>query len=897
MPPRPDAQRLFPVAELQLHGASGNENLPVQFGVPLPEGWCSDARRLVLVHEDGQHVEAAIDVTARWPDQSIQWCLVHCRPEGPRDSTIVVGVAQIPFTEPAIAIADGAVIDEPDRLRLLGASRQLTIPKDVVAPLHVVDSDDRPCLLGFLHLVVGATRLTAAVEGYDYRTRLGSAGVISREVKLRGRFGDDRGRDLRLHCALCISADGRRIDGRVALHNAEAAAHPGGLWDLGDPASLRFDALELGFVLPDGEANTALQGTLRITEGGDIVSFSRRAAITQYASGGDNWDSPNHVDASGEVSLSEPGYIADVDGRTLKGRRATPRIRWQPSNSDGQGTGPSGPSLSASLPHFWQNFPTAIEATPQRLSLQLFTNVGKPHELQPGERKSRPFTLLIDASPAPDLMSPDEGRIVVVLDTAHIQRCAIPLLGDFECVDARIAALSGVSLDPQRGFFAKREAIDEYGWRHFGDLWADHETEGYTGERPFVSHYNNQYDPLLGFLRRFMACGDPRWFELADDLARHLVDIDIYRTSNDRSQYNHGLFWHTDHYLPAETATHRSFSRRQSIGAYEGHAHGGGPGGQHCYTTGLLVHYLLTGCEDSREAVFGLQDWISCVYEGSGSLLDVALAIRNRRRRDLKNQLTGQYPLDRGVANYLHAILDCHVLEQRPSALARVDAIVRATLHPADDIESRDLRNVEDTWYYVVFLQALCRFLRVEHQWQGDSAAFRYARDALLHYADWIVQNEAPYLDRPEILEFPNKTWAAQDLRKANVLFEAARWAPADAARYTARARHFVEYVVSALQNDASLHYTRIQALLLQNLDPTQQPATPRETAATSMLPPRGRYEPPVTPGVMRQAGTLLTLTLRAMARLRPGEELRALRRLLPSRKGDGTQPGSAIDP
>ena len=24
-------------------------------------------------------------------------------------------------------------------------------------------------------------------------------------------------------------------------------------------------------------------------------------------------------------------------------------------------------------------------------------------------------------------------------------------------------------------FFAKREAIDEFGWRNFGDTWADHE--------------------------------------------------------------------------------------------------------------------------------------------------------------------------------------------------------------------------------------------------------------------------------------------------------------------------------------------------------------------------------------------------------------------------------------
>jgi hypothetical protein len=33
-----------------------------------------------------------------------------------------------------------------------------------------------------------------------------------------------------------------------------------------------------------------------------------------------------------------------------------------------------------------------------------------------------------------------------------------------------------------------------------------------------------------------------------------------------------------------------------------------------------------------------------------------------------------------------------------------------------------------------------------------------------------MLGNEVPYFDRPEQLEFPTETWAAQELRKANVL-------------------------------------------------------------------------------------------------------------------------------
>ena len=42
-------------------------------------------------------------------------------------------------------------------------------------------------------------------------------------------------------------------------------------------------------------------------------------------------------------------------------------------------------------------------------------------------------------------------------------------------------------------------SIDEYGWRHFGDIYGDHEGVRHTGPTPLVSHYNNQYDVVGGF--------------------------------------------------------------------------------------------------------------------------------------------------------------------------------------------------------------------------------------------------------------------------------------------------------------------------------------------------------------------------------------------------------------
>src|SRR5262249_28549051 len=125
-------------------------------------------------------------------------------------------------------------------------------------------------------------------------------------------------------------------------------------------------------------------------------------------------------------------------------------------------------------------------------------------------------------------------------------------------------------------------------------------------------HYNNQYDAINGAFIHFLRSGDGRWFSMLDQLATHVLDIDIYHTALDRAQYAGGFFWHTNHYTSAGMATHRTFSRLST-------REGGGPSAGHCYTTGLLNHYFLTGNTASREAVIGQADWILAMENGARS--------------------------------------------------------------------------------------------------------------------------------------------------------------------------------------------------------------------------------------------------------------------------------------
>ena len=179
----------------------------------------------------------------------------------------------------------------------------------------------------------------------------------------------------------------------------------------------------------------------------------------------------------------------------------------------------------------------------------------------------------------------------------------------------------------------------------------------HEGPAPLVSHYNNQYDPIAGFTYQFLRSGDPRWLTQMLELAAHVVDIDIYHTDLDKPAYNHGLFWHTVHYVDAGTATHRSYPR-----AAAAHANGGGPSCEHLYTTGLMLHYFLTGDPQSREAVVNLARLVLDVDDGTKSAMRW-LSRENTGWASASGSFTYHGP-GRGPGNAVNALLDAHRLTQ-----------------------------------------------------------------------------------------------------------------------------------------------------------------------------------------------------------------------------------------
>ena len=377
------------------------------------------------------------------------------------------------------------------------------------------------------------------------------------------------------------------------------------------------------------------------------------------------------------------------------------------------------------------------------------------------------------------------------------------------------------SLDTQQGFFAKREVIDEFGWRNFGDIFADHESLYLPqGSKPYISHYNNQYDPIYGFCRQYLRSGDARWFQLMDELARHVSDIDIYHTSEDRAEYNHGLFWHTDHYLPAHTCTHRTYSKHNSTSSIPGQT-GGGPANEHCYSTGLLYHYWLTGNRHSKQAVLDLADWMINMHEGAPGLLSRLWSVKLRELPKFKALMRGsdtspyRYPFTRGTGNYVNTLLDAYELTAAPQYLQRAELVLQNCLHPNDDISKRDLGNIEVTWSYLVLLGVLPRYLRLKAIIGQQDGVYQQMAAAFYCYSRWLAEHEQPFLTRPELLEFPNDTWTAQDMRKVMLLRQAAQLFPADAELFLAPAERWYQWLCQRLQASKELEFARVQVLLL----------------------------------------------------------------------------------
>ena len=621
---------------------------------------------------------------------------------------------------------------------------------------------------------------------------------------------------------------------RITIRNPRAADHPGGNWDLGNGGSVFLKDWSIEFSLPESFVDASV---MAVCEPGVCVPASKSLKLFQASSGGENWRSTNHIDKDRQVSLPFRGYRAKFDRRsadkpdleteTVEGMRATPQVVVAGDQA----------TFALAMRRFWENFPKAIDVTNRTVRLSLFpADSSYPHEIQGGEQKTHEFAVYFgdpaDHAPLDWYLHPAQPQ----LDPEYYAKTgAIPYLTPLRSDpnDAHHALVES-AIEGDDTFAAKRERIDEYGWRNFGDIYGDHEAVYHDGPTPLISHYNNQYDCTGGFAWQFFRTSDYRWFDQMVTSADHVWDIDTYHTDDDKSLYNHGLFWHTYHYADADTANHRSYPRRltrshlmpggkdlENLGRTgetlaKNYAVGGGPAASQNYSTGWMWAYYLTGQSDYRDAAISAADYVVAIEEGRRTIF------RWLSRADTgyaSESSVGYHGPGRASGNSLHALLTGYELTDDNAYLMAAEKLIRRVAHPAESIDSLDLGNAELRWFYTMYLQALTRYLDVKRERGQNDESHAYAIATLNHFADWMSENERPTLDHAERLQYPTETWVAQDMRKWHVLQYAA-WLsgehPRRAKLLQEKADFFYDYVCTTLTQMPTRTLCRPVILMMQ---------------------------------------------------------------------------------
>ncbi len=768
----------------------GRRREPISIGVPLPQGVCRDASALTLTTTDGTPTLSQTTPLNHWPDGSLRWVLLDffadCTAVSPTVYRLVGSDGSIPIC--GIELIESA----SDVTVRTGRGIYRILPQ---GPSFLFISERPEHDAVAIRLAV--THDNGSIDSPTFsRVSIEDKGPLKASITLTGECGDEaRHLFVEVRVTFWYQTAAARIS--VTLRNPRRASHPGGYWELGDPGSVLLKDVSLVATLP-AQPHIACSPE----PGLPLTEYHLPFEIVQHSSGGTRWNSSNHVNRDGHNPPSLRGYRVRSGSSETTGLRAQPVVRclW------------TGGELAVTVPQFWQNFPRRIEVTDEALTVGLFPAQQTPHELQGGEQKTHHVMMAFGCDDVTDIPL-DWARNPCVASASprwYAATSAVPYLapavgdGEGAYLDLVNKAISGAD-----SFFAKRELVDEYGWRNFGDLYADHEAVRHTGGDALISHYNNQYDAIKGFAVHFMRTRDVRWWQLFCDLAAHVVDVDIYHTTQDKSAYNGGMFWHTAHYVDAGKSTHRSYPRRSGVP-------GGGPANEHNYSSGLMLAYFLTGDRRYRDTVVGLAEWVLNMEDGRQTVFrwldrgDTGLASMTRSRL--------YHGPGRGAAYSIDALLNAFTVTDDKRYLDRAELLIRRCIHPADDIDARDLLNAEQRWDYTVFMQTLARYLDIKISWRALDDMYAYGRTALVRYASWMADHEYPYLDKPELLEYPTETWAAQDLRKSEVFMHAARHCGGELHdRLRERATFFFSYAVETLSRSPTCGLSRPLVLILTN--------------------------------------------------------------------------------
>ncbi|MFT6269540.1 MAG: hypothetical protein ACJAVV_002366 [Alphaproteobacteria bacterium] len=826
-------------------------------GSPLPKGLFFTSQCITLVNAEGTIISAHIKPIQLWPDLSIKWVNIegalniplganeplYLTKNQPKEALKRVDWVKQTNNKLIISTNNGDVSFNVNEFLRANVAEQVDVLANIDIESHSLLITSKPTNVHTEYEVVFTNlqqpllckiKQTAEISLVQAEASSSSADASTTATKQSNPYLKNMDA-IKVHANIVVYYADTAILTNIGVHNSNAIVHHNGQWDLGNEHSVKVKRLAIKLAYAGTQQQAQWLATSEKLNQQDEQQHPAQEQpqsfesfeLVQYSSGGQHWNSENHVASNNNVNLKHKGALGQLvlanSTQEIQEDRPSPLIIILLDEKE----------LSIFPQHFWQKYPSGISSNSTETIIDFADKRSECDvELQPGEIKSHHLSFSVGKAHTKAGLKISNHY---VLNTENLEQSqANPFINDHLHGHPLMPVING---EGDVDWLHKRELVDEFGWRNFGDLYADHEAAEYKGSGIFVSHYNNQYDPLLGFVKQWLVTQNPTFKMLADDLFDHIINIDIYHTKHDKPEYNQGLFWHTDHYVPAKTATHRTYSEHQETGVYMDHAGGGGPGAHHCYSSGLALYYLMTGDERAKQATIGLGQWMQNIYEGDATLLGIILRLKNANHITLpftdkllfgkgtgivRNIFTNKYPLDRGTGNYVNVLLDCFETTLQKSHFEQAEYVILNTISENDDISTRNFEDIENTWFYVVFLQAVAKYLAIVGQQTSlKSTQFvnlhkvQAIHNAFIHYVGWMAANEQHYLANKAVLEYPNDTWTGQDLRKVHVLL--CGYELTNNPQMLSKAAQLIDVVYPALLTSKESTYTRIQALIMQN--------------------------------------------------------------------------------
>ena len=311
---------------------------PVRIGVPLPRGYLHDVSHLKLKDTAGVLQDLQVTPLAYWPDQTVKWALLDffAAVSGKADTTLSV-VCEGGINQPASSMSSEIeLISQDENFVVRTGVAEFTVSRKTLAPFSSVRIGNTEILASqgseiLLQSVKGQT-LPAEIDEFCVE----EAGQLRCTLRAQGRFRRTNGKPFaNFNMRLAFFAGMSIVQLEFLIHNPQAARHPGGIWDLGDPGSIIFQNLSI--IL---KGSGPLQDVNWQAESGDDITRTNATQwkLYQDSSGGNAWNSKNHIDGSANLTVSFPGYrVSTFNGnseeRIAEGSRAIPFVRVNTSSS------------------------------------------------------------------------------------------------------------------------------------------------------------------------------------------------------------------------------------------------------------------------------------------------------------------------------------------------------------------------------------------------------------------------------------------------------------------------------------------------------------------------------------------------------------------------------------